>query len=105
MGFIVEWLNNIEKTYGVNPYIFGVIYLAGILPFWFSIFKVIKSLKEGNKNKAMFWGIILGIIIILPFGYVLIFGKNIPLYIWVVFGLVIVFSVFSTISRIRKGKK
>jgi hypothetical protein len=102
--YLENWLNGIQQNYGVNPIIFAIIYFASIIPFWFSIYKIIAGLKNRNLNQVRTFGIILGIIIILPFTYVALFGHNLPFWFWIVAACVIGYSTYSTIRRIKSAK-
>jgi hypothetical protein len=97
------WLAGIRKTYGVNPLIFGGLYLAGVFPFWFSIYKILAGLKNKDFRQVRVFGLILGIAIILPFLYVAVFGRNLPFWFWIVCGVIIIPSVHSVLRRLRKN--
>lgn len=97
------WLAGIRKTYGVNPLIFGGLYLAGVFPFWFSIYKILAGLKNKDFRQVRVFGLILGIAIILPFLYVAVFGRNLPFWFWIVCGVIIIPSVHSVLHRLRKN--
>jgi hypothetical protein len=99
---IAAWLAGIRKTYGVNPLIFGALYLAGVLPFWFSIYKIVAALKNKDLRQVRIFGFVLGAAIILPFSYVAIFGRNLPYWFWIVGGVIILSSVYSVLRRFKK---
>jgi len=104
IDYLRRWLIEIEANYGVNPVIFAIIYFAGVIPFWFSVYKVITGLKRSNFNQVRAFSIILGIIMILPFTYVAIFGNNLPFWFWIVAACIIAYSVYSIIRRVRSVK-
>lgn len=97
---LAAWLAGVRKTYNVNPLIFGGLYLAGVMPFWFSIYKIIAGLKNKNFRQVRIFGLILGNAIILPFLYVVIFGRNLPYWFWIVCGAIILFSLYSVRRRL-----
>ncbi|HID32878.1 MAG TPA: hypothetical protein EYP24_05820 [bacterium (Candidatus Stahlbacteria)] len=96
-----NWLTEIKTRYGINPVIFAIIYFAGVVPFWYSIYRIGRGLKKGDRNEVLTFGTILGTIIISPFFYVLAFGRNLPFWFWIIAALVISFSAYSTRKRIR----
>ncbi len=102
--YLKDWLARIHHDYGVNPIIFAIIYFAGIVPFWFSIYKIIGGLKKKKFAEVRTFGIILGIIIILPFSYVAIFGHNLPFWFWIVASGIIGYSIYSVVNKIRTTK-
>ena len=97
---VAAWLAGIRKTYGVNPLIFGALYLAGVFPFWLSIYKIIAGLKNKDLRPVRVFGFVLGIAIILPFLYVAVFGRNLPYWFWIVGGVIILFSLYSGRRRL-----
>jgi hypothetical protein len=102
--YFSTWLAEIKTNYGINPVIFAIIYFAGILPFWLSIYKIIAGLKSRNFNQVRTFSVILGIIIISPFTYVAIFGHNLPFWFWIITSCVIIYSVCSVIRRIKSAR-
>ncbi|UCC12899.1 MAG: hypothetical protein JSW02_05080 [candidate division WOR-3 bacterium] len=102
--FVQSWLADIQSNYGVNPVIFGIIYVVCVLPFWISIYKIIAGLKNRRRGQVTTFTLILGFTILAPFVYVAFFGRNLPAWFWVVAAVVISYSVYSVLRRIRKKK-
>jgi len=103
-AYLQNWLAQIRANYGVNPEIFAVIYFAGVIPFWLSIYKIIAGFKKKNVAQVRVFGIILGIIIIAPFTYVALFGHNLPFWFWIIATVVIGYSTYSVIRRIGPSR-
>lgn len=104
LSFVSTWLSNIQHNHGVNPIVFGIIYVVCVVPFWLSIYKIIAGIKNKKTAQVSTFGIILGITIIAPFVYVALFGRNLPFWFWIIAVLVIAYSVFSVLRRIKKAK-
>lgn len=102
--YLQDWLRGIEAKHGVNPIVFAIIYFASVIPFWLSIYKIIAGLREKNFTQVRTFGIILGLIIIAPFGYVALFGRNLPFWFWIIAVLVIGYSIYSVIKRIKSAR-
>jgi hypothetical protein len=100
--YVRNWLAQIEQSYSVNPLIFGAIYCIGVIPFWLSLYKIAQGLKTRNFKQVQVFGVVLGIVICAPFTYVAIWGRNLPIWFWIVAGIVIAYSVYSTVRKIRK---
>ncbi len=98
-----SWFVDIEAHYGVDPIIFAVIYFAGVIPFWLSIYKIITGLKYKDFSQVRVFSIVLGIIIILPFSYVALFGHNLPLWFWIVAVCIIGCSIYSVIRKVHSA--
>jgi hypothetical protein len=96
---IRQWFFSFGEKYGVNPIIFGVIYV-GAIPFFFaSMAWLVKNIREGKSFILPM--ILTGFFFISAYLYLIIAGKNVP--IWVYFFLValIVVSGWSTYKKIH----
>src|SRR4030043_2276215 len=102
--FIRDWLTTIQQNHGVNPLIFGGLYILCAIPFWFSIYKIIAGIKNKRPRQVMIFGLILAIAIVTPYGYVAIFGHNLPVWFWMLIAVIIVYSTWSILRKIKKGK-
>lgn len=103
--YLQNWLGHIESNYGVNPVIFAILYCAGVIPFWLSVYKIINAIKRRDRKKLVSFIVVLGVVIISPFTYVAIFGKNLPAWFWIVAAVIIAYSVNSVLRRIRTTQK
>jgi len=104
LDYLKTWLITIQTRHSVNPIIFAVIYFTSVIPFWFSIYKIITGIKRKDFTQVRSFSIILGIIIIAPFTYVAIFGHNLPFWFWIVAICIIGYSTYSVIRRIKAAK-
>jgi len=101
--YLHNWFRQIETDHGVNPLVFTIIYSTGIIPFWLSIYKILQAVKNKNYARASAFGIILGIVIIAPFTYIAVFGRNLPAWFWIVATVIIACSAYSVIRRITRA--
>jgi hypothetical protein len=102
MDNVLSWINNIKATYNVNPYIFAIIYVVGMPPFWYGFYKIIICLKNKDTASLMKWLLVSGVSLVAPFVYVAIFGRNLPVWVWVAMGIVIALSIVSSVSKLKK---
>lgn len=102
---IIEWINNIQEKYSVSPLIFGLIFVISIIPCWYSIYKVISSLKKNNKKSLFKWLIIFAFFYYSPYLYIYLFGKNLPSWFHFVFwGFILILTYTLTKKIINKSK-
>ncbi|MDZ4808509.1 MAG: hypothetical protein SGI96_09575 [Bacteroidota bacterium] len=95
-----EWFLSLGERYNVNPFIFGGIYLAAIPFFFISLYLTINNLK---KNKSIVLSVLFtGFFFISAYLYLIIAGKNIPVWTYVFIGLMVVYGIYSTIKKIKK---
>ncbi len=98
-----EWFMGLGEAYGVNPIIFGSIYVGAIPLFTLSLGWLIKNIKN---NKPIAVPVLLtGFFFISAYLYLIIAGQNIPAWVYVVIALLVAFGVYSTVRKIRKATK
>jgi glycopeptide antibiotics resistance protein len=98
-----EWFMALGDKYNVNPYIFGGIYLGAIPFFFLCLAWTIKNIKR--KKPFAFPLFLTALCFISAYLYLLIVGQNIPVWVYVFIGLMIVYGVYSTLSTIKKKLK
>jgi hypothetical protein len=101
--YLQNWLTQVKANYGVNPEIFAIIYFAGVIPFWLSLYKIIAGLRSRKLAQVRTFSILLGVIILAPFTYVALFGHNLPFWFWILAVLVIGYSTYSVVRRVRSS--
>ncbi|MBC7508558.1 MAG: hypothetical protein H7320_07385 [Ferruginibacter sp.] len=98
-----EWFLSLGEKYKVNPYIFGGIYLGAIPFFFLSLYWIIKNIKR--KRSIVIPVLLTGFFFISAYGYLIIAGKNIPIWVLVFIGLMVVYGIYSTIRKIKEKTK
>lgn len=95
-----EWFLSLGATYGVNPIIFGSIYVGAIPFFTLSVAWLVRNLRQ--KKPVVLPILASGFFFISAYLYLLIAGENIP---WWVYGVVVAMiglGAYSTVQKIRK---
>lgn len=98
-----NWFLSLGSDYGVNPFIFGAIYVGAIPFFSASIAWIIRNYSKGRSIvlpsiSALFF-------FISAYLYLLVAGKNVPLWVYGVVVLLIAIGAYSTIGKIRRKIK
>ncbi len=98
-SLIKTWFFNLGEQYNVNPLIFGAIYI-GAIPF-FSL-SIAWLVRNHRKHKSTALPILsAGFCFISAYLYLLIAGRNVPLWVYAVVAALIIFGVVSTIRKVR----
>ena len=98
-----NWFLSLGEKYNVNPYIFGVIYV-GAIPFFFLCLGW--TIRKIRKKKSFVLPLLLtGFFFISAYLYLIIVGKNIPVWVYFFIGLMIAYGIFSTIKKIKAKTK
>jgi ABC-type Co2+ transport system permease subunit len=95
-----EWFFSLGAEYGVNPIIFGAIYVGAIPFFSFSVGWLIRNFRQGKSVvlpvfSAMFF-------FISAYIYLIFAGKNVPFWVYGIVILLILAGIYSTVKRIRR---
>ena len=86
--------------YGVNPYIFGVIYIGAIPFFLASIAWLVKRKRAGQS--IVLPVLCAGFCFVSAYLYLAVAGRNIPVWVWAFLGALIVYGAWSTVRDVRR---
>ncbi len=108
VAFILSRLNSLmqtaRQTYGVDPFIFLGLYL-GCTPFWYySIFRTLRAVATRAGNAIMLWSAVFLLSTVIPFVYVMAFGRNIPWWVYALIAVLVVQGVYSLIRKMRQSR-
>jgi hypothetical protein len=90
-----------RDNYRVDPVIFLVIYLGSAPLFYYSLFRMIRALAKRLGKEVMLWSAIFLCANVAPFLYVLLFGRDLPWWVYGVIALLIGQGVFSLVMKLR----
>ncbi len=93
------WVMGLGAQYGVNPVVFGAIYV-GAIPF-FLLFSglTVKRLRAGQS--AVLPILAAGLCFISAYLYLAVVGRGIPLWVWGFLGLIIVYGAWNAVKSFR----
>ncbi len=90
-----------RETYNVDPVIFLAIYLAAVPVFYYSLVRTIRALAKGLGQEAMRWSAIFLCAVVAPFVYVLLFGRNLPWWVYAIIAVVVGQGAWSLVRKLR----
>ncbi|HEX8278810.1 MAG TPA: hypothetical protein VF540_08945 [Segetibacter sp.] len=96
---IKHWFLSLGENYGVNPYIFGGIYVGAIPFFFICLSWTIKNIKQ--KRSFVLPLLLTGLFFISAYLYLIIAGKNIPVWVYIFIGVMILYGVYSTAKKVK----
>lgn len=99
---IEELIQTSRDTYGVNPVVFVGIYLVCVPIFYYSLFRTFRALAKKLGKEVMLWSAIFLCTNVLPFVYVLFFGRNIPWWVYGIIAILIGQGVLSLVMKLRR---
>ena len=97
---INQWFLALGAEYGVNPYIFGGIYVGAIPFFLLSIGWLVKRARAGKSTVLP--TMLAGFFFVSAYLYLAIAGRNIPGWVWIFLAALVIYGAFSTIRDTRR---
>ena len=96
---IVDWFLSLGEKYNVNPIIFGSIYIGAIPFFSLSIAWLVRNKKQ--KKPIVLPLLSAGFFFISAYLYLILVGKNVPLWVYGFVAVLVVFGIISTVKKIK----
>ncbi len=98
-----DWFLSLGENYGVNPYIFGSIYIGAIPFFFLCLGWAVKNIR--HKKPFVIPVLLTGLCFISAYLYLIIVGRNIPVWVYVFIALMVLYGVYSTFKKIKSKTK
>ena len=95
-----EWFLSLGDQYGVNPIIFGSIYVGAIPFFTVSIARLVRNLRR--KQSIVLPALSASFFFVSAYLYLLVAGRNIPVWVYGFIAVMIAYGVYSTVQKIRQ---
>ena len=99
---VQEWFFSLGKQYGVNPIIFGSIYVGAIPFFLLSLSWLIRRLRQ--KKSIVVPLLLTGFFFISAYLYLIIVGKNIPVWVYGIIAALVGYGAFSAYQKVQKKR-
>jgi hypothetical protein len=96
---VLHWFLGLGKRYGVNPIVFGAIYVGAIPFFWLSVGWLFRRLRRGHSIVAP--SLSAGFFFVSAYLYLILAGRNVPAWVYVVVVLLVTGSAWSTVKSLR----
>ncbi len=97
----MDWFLGLGEVYGVNPMIFGSLYVGSIPFFTLSLGWVIKNIRQ--KKPITIPILLTGIFFISAYLYLIIAGRNIPFWVYFFIMGMVALGVFSALNKLRNS--
>jgi hypothetical protein len=95
-----QWILDLGADYGVNPYIFGAIYVGAIPFFLLSVGWLVRRARAGRSTLVPM--LCAGLCFVSAYLYLALVGRNIPVWVWLFLAALVAYGAWSTIRDIRR---
>ena len=97
---IKDWFLALGQQYNVNPIVFGAIYVGAIPFFSVSVAWMVRNLRR--RKSVVLPTLSAGFCFMSAYLYLIIAGRNVPLWVYAVVVALIAFGVISTVRKIQR---
>ncbi len=98
-----DWFFALGADYGVNPVIFGAVYVGAVPFFLLSIGWLVRRLRAGKS--IVLPVLCAGLCFVSASLYLALVGHDIPLWVWAALALLIAYGVFSTVRDVLRRSR
>ncbi len=95
-----EWFLSLGDQYGVNPIIFGSIYVGAIPFFMVSVARLVRNLRR--RQSIVLPALSASFFFVSAYLYLLVAGHNIPLWVYGFLAVMIAYGIYATVRKIRR---
>jgi hypothetical protein len=94
---------SLGPRYGVNPWIFGVIYVGAIPLFWASVGWFVQSARR--KQSLLLPALLSAFFFVSAYLYLIVVGRNVPLWVWLFLVAMVAVGAVGAVGKIRQRLK
>lgn len=101
-GWVSVTSVTLSQQYGVNPLVFGALYFGTMPLFALSVAWWVRRWRRGRSTALP--SAVTGLLFVAAYLYVLVAGRNLPLWVYVFMAAMLVFGGVSTWRQLRRGR-
>lgn len=100
LSAVNDWFLGLGAEYGVNPYIFGGIYVGAVPFFILSTAWLVRRARAGKSTVVP--TLCAGLCFVSAYIYLAIAGRGIPVWVWIFLAVLIAYGAWSSIRDVRR---
>ena len=94
-----DWFLGLGAEYGVNPYVFGGIYVGAIPLFTASVAWLVRNARTGRS--VVVPALAAGFFFVSAYLYLIVAGQNVPWWVYAAVAVLVVGGAWSTVRSVR----
>ena len=104
-GLVHGWAAAIHARHGVDPYVYLALTTVCAPLFYYSIYRLTKALATRHGRQLSAWSAVFLGATALPYLYVLLFGRNMPWWIYPVVGVLLGHGAASLVGKLTGQRR
>ena len=100
IAWIGDLVTSIRERYAVNPYVFLALSAVCGPLFYYSLYRMARALRSDRRAVGR-WSMIFLAATVVPYLYVLVFGRNLPWWVYGVLVAAVGWGVHQLVARLR----
>ena len=102
LGWVQEQMRVAHDHFGVDPVVFLVLLLGSSPVFYYAIYRMVRAIAQRKTNEITIWSMLFLLATAAPYLYVLVAGRNLPWWVYIIIGLLLGQGVYSLVRRLRR---
>ena len=94
------WFHSLGESYGVDPLVFGAIYVGAIPFFLLSLAWLVRRRRAGRSTVLPMLSA--GFFFVSAYLYLAVIGRNIPLWVWLFVVVLVAYGAWSAVRDVRR---
>lgn len=99
----IDWFMALGEPYGVNPVIFGSIYVGAVPFFWVAIAWLARNIKQ--KKSIAGPVLMAGGCAVSAYVYLIFVGQNVPVWVYGLILAIIGYALYATWQKVQEKKQ
>ena len=100
LASLTTWFHSLGEQYGVDPLVFGAIYVGAIPFFLLSVGWLVRRRRAGRS--ATLPTLLAGFFFVSAYLYLAIVGRGIPFWVWLFVAVLVTYGAWSVVRDIRR---
>jgi hypothetical protein len=105
LSWVARQMEAARENYGVNPVVFLVLLFGASPVFYYSIYRMVRAVAKKHLNEVTLWSMIFLLSTAAPYLYVLVAGRNLPWWVYIIIGLLFGQAAWSLVRRLRARER
>ncbi|MEX2601861.1 MAG: hypothetical protein WD355_09450 [Balneolaceae bacterium] len=103
MEHLYEWFMGLGESYGVDPLIFGLIYVGAIPFFWLALVWLAYNIR---RQRSVSGPVLMACgCAVSSYVYLIVAGENVPYWVYGLIIVIIIYAVWSTLRKVKQKKE